>query len=102
MLRHLSVPPTHANTGFLARFSRNRWRLGYTWSLVRPLIVQLRIASVWVSALTTLGVQAGTVVFDPFTDGSRFNTNGGDPQGLVYFQGQTSSRLVVTNDAGGL
>ncbi|MBI5773459.1 MAG: hypothetical protein HZA89_06920, partial [Verrucomicrobia bacterium] len=43
-----------------------------------------------------------TVVSDPFTDGSRSNTTGGDTQGLVYYTSSTSNTSYVTNDAGGI
>jgi hyaluronate lyase len=43
-----------------------------------------------------------TLVFDPFTDGSRSNTSGGDTQGLVYYMGVTTATMVVTNDDGGI
>src|ERR1700733_8698584 len=45
---------------------------------------------------------ATLIVNDPFTDGSRSNTNGGDPLGLVYYMGQTSSSLTVADDSGGI
>ncbi len=49
-----------------------------------------------------IGLNAATIVNDPFTDGSRTNATGGDPQGLVYYLGQTSTVVTVTNDTVGL
>src|SRR5580700_8984121 len=40
---------------------------------------------------------ATLIVSDSFTDGSRTNT-GGNPLELVYYMGQTTSTLFVTND----
>ena len=40
-----------------------------------------------------LGLQAASgdvLVDDPFTDGSRTNTGGGDPLGLVYYRNTTT------------
>ncbi len=45
---------------------------------------------------------ATVIVSDPYTDGSRLNTTGGDALGLVYYMGQTSGGLTVTNDDGGM
>ena len=42
------------------------------------------------------------IVSDPFTDGSRTNATGGDPQGLVYYMGQTWGTLTVSNDDAGI
>jgi len=42
------------------------------------------------------------IVSDPFTDGSRTNAVGGDPLGLVYYMGQTTGTLTVTNDNAGI
>ena len=51
----------------------------------------------------SLAARAGVVVSDPFTDGSRTNTTGGDALGLVYYSGVTTAGvLVVTNDNAGL
>jgi hyaluronate lyase len=53
--------------------------------------------------LATLPAHGATVlVSDPFTDGSRANTNGGDPLGLVYYMGQSWGALTVTNDDAGI
>jgi hyaluronate lyase len=53
-----------------------------------------------IAAVSSWG--ATLLVNDPFTDGSRSNTNGGDALGLVYYMGQTNSTLTVTNDSGGI
>lgn len=39
---------------------------------------------------------------DPFTDGDRANTNGGDPKGLVYYKGTAASTLNVSDDSAGI
>ncbi len=60
----------------------------------------------WLLTLCWLAVAAARgstlLVSDPFTDGSRSNTTGGDPQGLVYYMGVTTATLVVTNDDAGI
>src|SRR5689334_15548662 len=63
----------------------------------------------WLSHLTALSVfafgmtaRAGVVLNDPFTDGSRSNTSGGDTQGGVWYYDSTAPELSVVNDAGGL
>src|ERR1700722_14917094 len=53
-----------------------------------------------IAAFTARGTTL--IVNDPFTDGSRSNTNGGDPLGLVYYMGQTTSSLTVTDDSNGI
>ena len=64
--------------------------------------MRLRLAPLLflIAAVTARG--ATLIVSDPFTDGSRSNTNGGDQLGLVYYMGQTTSLLTVTNDANGI
>lgn len=47
---------------------------------------------------TALG--AATIVSDPFTDGSRSNTTGGDTTGVPWFLGQGSGTLSVGLDPG--
>ena len=54
----------------------------------------------WLSGAAAHG--STVLVSDPFTDGSRTNATGGDPQGLVYYMGVTTATLVVTNDDAGL
>ncbi len=52
------------------------------------------------SAVVAWGV---VVVNDPFTDGNRSNTTGGDTAGLVWFQGQPSpATLTVVDDSAGI
>ena len=68
---------------------------------------RLRAAGLaWIIALLHAflpGAWAGVIVNDPFTDGMRTNTSGGDIQGLVYYaSGGTAGWLVVTNDSAGI
>jgi hyaluronate lyase len=53
--------------------------------------------------LAAFSAHASTlVVSDPFTDGSRTNTTGGDPLGLVWYMGQTWGTLTVADDSAGI
>lgn len=45
---------------------------------------------------------AGTIVSDPFTDGSRSNTSGGDLRGVQFFSSQASSTLAIADDSAGI
>ena len=47
---------------------------------------------------------ADDIANDPFTDGSRTNTTGGDPLGLVYYRNTTSTSapLTVSDDSAGI
>ncbi|EPX61679.1 hypothetical protein D187_010298 [Cystobacter fuscus DSM 2262] len=63
----------------------------------------------WLSNLAAVSVfafgvtaRAGVVLNEPFTDGSRSNTSGGDTQGGVWYYDSTTPELSVVNDAGGL
>lgn len=60
----------------------------------------------WILALLHAflpGAGATVIVNDPFTDGMRTNTTGGDPQGLVYCASSgAAGSLVVTNDTTGI
>ncbi len=70
---------------------------------LRSQLLKARLLALFGLALAAAGTQAALLVSDPFTDGSRSNTNGGDLQGLVYYQGQTSgSTLTVADDSAGL
>ncbi len=62
--------------------------------------IRFCILALLLSALA--GPAAITNVFDPFTDGNRTNATGGDTQGLVWYLGQTTSTLYVTNDSAGI
>ena len=54
----------------------------------------------WLAILPAPG--ATLLVSDPFTDGTRSNASGGDPQGLVWYMGQTSGTLAVADDSAGI
>jgi hypothetical protein len=71
-----------------------------TFLTVRLMKLLCLLCCGWLLASAAHG--STVIVSDPFTDGSRSNATGGDPQGLVYYMGQTWGTLVVTNDDAGI
>lgn len=64
------------------------------------MLIRYSLLILLAAGLTAGGAQI--VVHDPFTDGNRSNTTGGDTLGLVYYMGQTASTISITNDSGGI